>query len=361
MQKNLPIIIFTGFAVAAAGTLGSVLTHEKPWHWVKSPDVAESVAPAPEAKKSEPQIAVAVPPKVEEPIPPQSSDAVAPSFDAVRVEPNGDAVISGHAKPGAEVVVKLAGAEVGRATANGEGSFVLIPEKPLPAGAGALTLESKIDDVIVPSTEQVAVVVKQDQTAAIVAKVTPDQPVAIVTAPETTAPAKTVELSAVDYDADGNIQFQGRVQPNGRVRFYIDNSPVGETLADQNGQWQFKGATPIAVGEHNLRADEVDAAGQVLSRVEQPFMREAAEKIIAQTTVEKTDAPAVVEPQVADVAPVATVQNRIVIQPGQSLWRISREVYGKGRLFTILYEANKDRIKDPSKIYPGQIVEAPNP
>lgn len=396
MQKNLPIIIFTGFAVAAAGTFGAVMTQDNPMQWLSSaattaktePEVAVTEVPkiAPEiaivAPIAEPEVAI-VAPKVEEPA---ALETVTPSFDAVRVEPTGEAVISGHAKPGAEVVVKLAGVEVGRTTANAEGSFVLVPNKPLPAGAAALTLETTVGNVVVPSTEQVAVVVKAEPAPAIVAVVTPDLPVLVTPQAEATMPVKSVELSAVDYDAAGNILFQGRVAAGGIVRFYVDNAPVGETIADAKGQWQFKGAAPIAAGTHLLRADEVDATGKVLSRIEQPFLREEPEKVLAAAAPE----PALVVPEVVAVpevaaapevvpvapapavpvveAPVVVVEtpvveqpNRIVIQPGQNLWRISREVYGKGRLYTVIYEANKLQIKNPALIYPGQILTAPKP
>jgi nucleoid-associated protein YgaU len=49
----------------------------------------------------------------------------------------------------------------------------------------------------------------------------------------------------------------------------------------------------------------------------------------------------------------------LVIQPGNSLWKLSREVYGKGRMYTIIYEANRDQLKNPNKIFPGQILTAP--
>jgi nucleoid-associated protein YgaU len=54
------------------------------------------------------------------------------------------------------------------------------------------------------------------------------------------------------------------------------------------------------------------------------------------------------------------VPERIVIQPGHNLWRLSRQIYGKGRLFTVIYEANRDQLRNPNRIYPGQILAAPN-
>lgn len=41
-------------------------------------------------------------------------------------------------------------------------------------------------------------------------------------------------------------------------------------------------------------------------------------------------------------------------KPADSLWRISAKKYGKGKHWTKIFDANRDKIKDPNKIYPGQ-------
>jgi nucleoid-associated protein YgaU len=311
-----------------------------------------------------------------------------PAFDTVNVMPGGEAVIAGRAKPGSEVIIKFAGAEVGRTTAGADGSFAFVPEKPLPEGAGALSLETTIDGKLIASQDEVAIVVDAKKPA-LVAKVEPQAPTKVVQVPTSGPPVKEVQLSAVDYDAEGNIVFQGRVTPGGTVRFYVDNQVIGDVKSDEQGNWLFKGTAPIAAGTHTLRADEIDGTGKVLSRAELPFLREEPEKVIAaaeaaaaepeqqqaaaqpdqvQTKSEVTPDAASGEPQVA-VAPVtaevvvagatATKPSRIIIQPGNNLWRISREVYGKGKMFTVIWEANRDQIKNPNRIYPGQILTAP--
>jgi len=46
---------------------------------------------------------------------------------------------------------------------------------------------------------------------------------------------------------------------------------------------------------------------------------------------------------------------------GENLWSISakREVYADGLLWPLLYKANRDQIKDPRQIYPGQVLSIP--
>lgn len=47
------------------------------------------------------------------------------------------------------------------------------------------------------------------------------------------------------------------------------------------------------------------------------------------------------------------------ITRGDSLWQISRRTYGKGNRYTVIYDANQDQIRNPDRIYPGQIFVLP--
>ena len=49
----------------------------------------------------------------------------------------------------------------------------------------------------------------------------------------------------------------------------------------------------------------------------------------------------------------------IIVQPGNNLWNIARVIYGRGVRYTTIYEANRDQIRDPNLIYPGQVFRAP--
>jgi nucleoid-associated protein YgaU len=48
-----------------------------------------------------------------------------------------------------------------------------------------------------------------------------------------------------------------------------------------------------------------------------------------------------------------------VVSSGDSLWRISRVAYGAGTRYAVVYKANRDQIRDPNRIYPGQIFVLP--
>ena len=49
-----------------------------------------------------------------------------------------------------------------------------------------------------------------------------------------------------------------------------------------------------------------------------------------------------------------------VVQPGESLWEIAARLSGNPRLWPALYRANRDQIKDPSRLYPGQSLRIPD-
>ena len=56
--------------------------------------------------------------------------------------------------------------------------------------------------------------------------------------------------------------------------------------------------------------------------------------------------------------PSFTVATRTV-QPGATLWAIAEERYGAGILYVTVFEANRDRIRNPDLIYPGQVFILP--
>ena len=48
-----------------------------------------------------------------------------------------------------------------------------------------------------------------------------------------------------------------------------------------------------------------------------------------------------------------------VVKSGDSLSKIAQEIYGDAKRWTEIFEANKDKIKDPKVIQPGQELRIP--
>lgn len=154
-----------------------------------------------------------------------------------------------------------------------------------------------------------------------------------------------VALDTITYDPDGEVVLGGRALGGGFVQIYVDNTPVSRLPVDEDGGW--RGDLPdVDTGVYNLRIDEIDADGDVVSRIETPFLREAPEDVAAVMAEDVNDAS-------------FTVATRTV-QPGATLWAIAKDRYGSGVLYVNVFEANKDRIRDPDLIYPGQVFVLPD-
>lgn len=150
-----------------------------------------------------------------------------------------------------------------------------------------------------------------------------------------------LSISAISYSESGAVQLSG-FSPAGFLRVYLNNVQIAVLEVPQAGSWSAELAD-VAPGVYTLRVDQVDADGNVQQRVETPFQREEPEKVVAAAQTRR---------------PLVTSQ---VVQPGSTLWAISRENYGSGVLFVRIFEANKDQIRDPDLIYPGQIFDLPAP
>jgi nucleoid-associated protein YgaU len=48
-----------------------------------------------------------------------------------------------------------------------------------------------------------------------------------------------------------------------------------------------------------------------------------------------------------------------VVRKGDSLSKISKVIYGDAKLWRKIFEANRDKIKNPDLIHPGQVLTIP--
>lgn len=273
----------------------------------------------------------------------------APSFDVVRINPRGNAVIAGRAEPNSMVTVYDNGKEVGTVIADSRGEWVLLPEPPFEPGSRELTATAKDESgTVANSGQSVVLVVPDRQQASQGSGEAPPSAVAVLVPntggggtvlqpPEAEGEAGIVQdglsLDIIDYDENGQVVVGGRAPVGANIQVYIDNEPVGGVVAGADGRWQVRPENPVAPGMHTLRVDQVEPPdAKVVARVETPFSRAAF----------------------AEAAP-----GNIVVQPGNSLWRIARRTYGHGIRYTLIFEANKEQIRDPDLIYPGQVFALP--
>ena len=204
--------------------------------------------------------------------------------------------------------------------------------------------------------------------------------VAVAPAVSPRSPDSTESEPAFDIariEPTGDAVIAGRATPGATVELLLDGEHHDQAVADQSGQFAMV-PTRLPPGDHQLtlrsRAPDgkqatskqsvavavVEAADSgsstFRSRVK---MAQAATP--SQMQIAKQDA-AAATPRSNGGSASAVVERKIataVVSRGDSLWRISRVTYGAGLRYAVVYKANRNQIRDPDRIYPGQILVLP--
>jgi nucleoid-associated protein YgaU len=308
---------------------------------------------------------------------PESGDGV-PAFDIARIEPTGEAVIAGRAAPGATVELLRNGELHDSAVADQSGQFVMVPPR-LPPGTYDLTLRSKQPDGKQATSKQsVAVVLEPSPNdRPVVALMTPDKPTVVLSQPAASKPMTgMVVVEAVEIEPGGTFHVTGRASPGATVRLYLNDSFVASVIAGADERFAVTINKGVSPGSYRVRLDEVESnSGAVRARAEVPFNvpdTVVTASVPAQATSSKRpDFAAAQLPQPATAvstalpdggSPSAVVVPKITtttVSRGDSLWRISRLTYGAGMRYAVIYKANREQIRNPNLIYPGQIFVLP--
>ncbi|CUX52110.1 MULTISPECIES: LysM peptidoglycan-binding domain-containing protein [Agrobacterium] len=236
-----------------------------------------------------------------------------PTFDVLRVEPDGSAVIAGKAQPGAKLEILSNGKVIAQTTIDGTGDFAAVFDNPLPPGDHELVLRSTDANGKVTQSEEVATVsVPQSKSGELLAMVskpgkasrvlampeaappalqpqqaTPSQPSAATAettannapAPSsaTAAPAaapltSSVQVTAVEFEGS-KIFVAGSAPAGSTVRALVDDKEIGKSTTEASGHFVIEGDVDLAVGSHIITVEELNADGTAKVRVRVPFER----------------------------------------------------------------------------------------
>jgi hypothetical protein len=301
-----------------------------------APAPSQPQAPQPQGPSGEASSPKAAPPVV-----------AVPTFDVARIGPDGRAVIAGRAQAGAKIVLLDGGKEIaeGQADANGEW-VILAQEPPLGVGQHELRVIQHIEGRAPVTSDQVVVAIVPDQKQLATPSGAKEETLVMI-APSSGAPTLVqppsaagvpksgdLVMSTLDYDESGHVTVTGKATPGAAVRAYINDKMVAEGQAGPDGNWRLTPADPVLVGKHKLRLDRLTKDGKPVARLELPFER-------------------------APVVPAAGDGRRLVVVRGDNLWNIAQAHYGHGTHHTVIYGANKEQIRDPDLIYPGQVLSLP--
>tara|TARA_R110002020_G_scaffold364263_3_gene576593 strand:- start:9676 stop:11718 length:2043 start_codon:yes stop_codon:yes gene_type:complete len=223
-KSNAGFLAFLGFAVAAAigaffvapkifKTGGETATQSGPASSLAEGDATQPQSAQPETPITE--VASA------EPVEPVGADAwIAPSFDVLRVEPDGSTVIAGKAEPGTTLNIMNGESVIASTQVGPSGDFVAVLDTPLAAGDYQLTLQIVGEGGETRLSEEIATVaVPKDASGELLAMVSkPGKASRIIAQPEAAASSEPVETaSAAPESVPGETVSPAQQNAGGEV------------------------------------------------------------------------------------------------------------------------------------------------
>lgn len=280
---------------------------------------------------------------------PMATDSVAgPSFDLVRVDDTGSAVIAGNAEPLTDVAIVLSGDQIETVQTDNNGAFVALFQLPQAEAALSVGLQQLRGGNVVAVSVQTVLVVpplpEADEGTAPTIVLADGVGAEVLqggarSAPELASASNPLSLDTISYDNSGAVVLSGQGTGAQFVRIYVDNEPIETELVPNDGNWRVV-LPEIAQGQYTLRVDEINDVGSVQARVESPFQRAAPQDLLADGAT-------------------SSETGRVVVQPGHTLWELAQDTYGDGVKYVQIFHANRDTIRDANLIYPGQIFKLP--
>lgn len=336
----------------------------------------------------------------------QQANLRIPTFDVLRVEPDGTAVIAGTAEPRGLLEVMENDDVLTSSDVGDTGDFVAIIDTPLTPGDHQVYLDVSMPDgrrarsaqtatisipdgddgellaiitepgqaselVNIPEPSSSGQVAQETQTAAATetqqedddqsGQTTLDEVTVETSGSNDNQPAIAATVSIRAVEIEGNTLFiAGSGEVDATVRGYLDDAVLTDSTINTDGNFVIEADVPVSVGLHTIRVDMLADDGSVIARAVVPFDRPPGDQVAAVST-----APAN-ERQQQDNGTATFVQpqlqgsdNAVIIRRGDNLWRISRRVYGRGVRYTTIYLANESQIVNPDIILPGQVFSLP--
>lgn len=363
LSRSPILLLGVGVGAAAATAIGFAA-----WQLMESqvPQQAALSTSEPVSPPVSPPVSAAVSPSMspapaeavrETSAPPAIAPLALPTFDVVRVEPGGEAVVAGRAAPRSEVTLRSGERSLGQASADADGNFVILPQT-LPPGEHVLSLRARLGDREVASQQTVTIATPQrGSSAAIAAMDAPNQPTKVLsnTASSVSSPGAgeggdRLRIASVEAMAGGGAFMSGQAPAGASIRLYLNDSFVASVSAGADGKWSVRIDQGMTPGAYNVRADMIGPDGKPGERAEAPFDLPASAPPAVAAHMKDESAPGA-----AVVADLRTAR----VERGDSLWRISRVIYGEGFRYTQIYDANSRQISNPNKIFPGQVLVVP--
>lgn len=240
------------------------------------------------------------------------------SVEAVEIEGR-KIFVAGVADAGRKVRGYANDILLGETQASPDGRFLIEAERDLPVGDYIIRVDALEPDGV-----------KVIARAAVPFEREPGEAIAAIAPPAAPAPAETPAASSGAGASAGAPPASG--------------APTPEAAKPTTGE--------VAIGASPAPAESAAAAGTPATTPD------VAIAVAPANGGADVSSPAAAIPEVT--APkLQSVDSAVIIRRGDTLWRISRRVYGRGVRYSTIYLANQKQIADPDRIWPGQVFKVP--
>ena len=252
-------------------------------------------------------------------------------FDIVRLDPSGDLIIAGKTEPNIVVDIYDGNQKLTSVLSDTHGDWVWVSEKKIDNGLKRFNLKhSDSEGKIINSDENIIIFFEKNEKQKVV-KIRDKGEVGIEILNNNQG-VRGLALDSSEHFDNEKLRLKGRSIPNAEIQIFISKKLIGKSIADAQGNWEFS-INEIVFENYDL---------EIKSTFENNILSLKTEilngKIDSKLFFEK----------------------EIIVENGNSLWRIARKTLGGGILYAEIYKNNKKIINDPDLIFPGQVFKIPN-
>ena len=257
------------------------------------------------------------------------------TFDIVRISKTGDIVIAGKSEPN-ETIELLDGEEViAEVISDENGEWIWVSELTIKSGIKKFKLQYKNNLNKSSISDQTVIILVDNESNSVpkVARVFRSD-VENIDMLNLEKLNDAITLDFLSYSPPGLIIMSGRTISNTEIEILKSSEVLGKTKSNENGVWKFIINKNDANEEISIKTP---LSGETLILT---YDEAEIKKRFKNTNFEFYD-------------------DRIIVQKGNSLWRIARKTLGGGIFYTEIYKNNLAKIKNPNLIYPGQVFNIP--
>ena len=253
-------------------------------------------------------------------------------FDIVRLDPSGSVIIAGKTQPNITVDIFDGNQKLSSVISDSHGDWVWVSEEKIKDGLKRFHLQHlDASGKITHSNENVIVFfesnAKENQK---VVKITNNEKIGIEILNK--KEIMGLALDSVEHFGESELRIKGRSVPNSEIKLVLSGKEIGKSIADVNGNWEFT-LSQIKFNNYILEIDSL-IQNNILSLKTKILNGSINEKLF--------------------------FEKKVIVEDGNSLWRIAKKTLGGGILYAEIYKNNKKIINDPDLIFPGQVFKIPN-